>query len=741
MLDMQKGDTITFDPSVFPPEAPVTIAITSGLPQIIQGNLTIDASDAGVILDGSNATGEWQAGLEIVSSNRNTIRGLQVSNFSGPGIAIAGDAENNIIGGDRSIGAGPFGQANLLSNNDNGVVLSTPGTSLNMITGNLIGTDAEGVEGLGNRLGVSITEGAHSNTIGPDNLIAHNSEHGILISNPETVRNTITRNSIHDNLWTDVALWESGNTELAAPMFFDLDLKAGTLTGATCANCTVEIFSDKSDDGAMYEGEAIADRMGVFIFDKGSPFMGPHLTATVTDLDGNTSQFSRPISGIAEILVLQQGNGSPKSILRLKESRELPDNRMGIDYRASHMYPLNWDYPVTQLNATGVKRVDMGLYEIEPPIDWSTGPEMAIPAGADDFIDGLVQHGIQMNLGLHFWDKEGHALGEEIAAPRFQTEGQIQDFADFVRFVVRHFKGRISYYTIWSEPDYCGSGGIKCILPQDYIEMVRRVIPVIREEDPEAKIISAPYVLFFAREDMFTLLRSDVVKQFDIISWHAFYDMTPGHEFFGDYYYEYPAIVQDIKQTASAHGFTGEYWGTDLSWDSYEGAICNTLECRLHTEHPWDILKTNLQAAKYYARVIVMELGLNLVVGLDGFTDEISRFWSYPTMVHLNTVMAGNKPIEIPVEIESDSANITSYGFSLPNGDRLFAVWNDGIAVDYDPGIPATLTFPGTSAEKVIAVDVLHGFEQELITETENGYLVISNFLIKDYPIILRLIE
>jgi hypothetical protein len=68
-------------------------------------------------------------------------------------------------------------------------------------------------------------------------------------------------------------------------------------------------------------------------------------------------------------------------------------------------------------------------------------------------------------------------------------------------------------------------------------------------------------------------------------------------------------------------------------------------------------------------------------------------------------------------------------------------VWTDGVAVDDDPGVPATITFPGTSAEQVIGIDVLHGFEQGLIIEMENGNLVIRELLVKDYPIILRLID
>jgi len=101
--------------------------------------------------------------------------------------------------------------------------------------------------------------------------------------------------------------------------------------------------------------------------------------------------------------------------------------------------------------------------------------------------------------------------------------------------------------------------------------------------------------------------------------------------------------------------------------------------------------------------------------------------------------MAGASPITVPVEIESEATNIASYGFSLPNGETLFALWNDDAAVDDDPGVSTTLSFPNISATNVVAIDVLHGYEQEMIVEIENGSLVIRNLLITDYPIILRL--
>ncbi|MFC2031489.1 hypothetical protein ACFLWA_12285, partial [Chloroflexota bacterium] len=88
----------------------MTIALASELPHIHASNVTISASNAGVILDCAGVPGDWVGGLQIVGSNGNTVQGLHIANASGPGIAISGDATGNLIGGDRGTGAGPYGQ-------------------------------------------------------------------------------------------------------------------------------------------------------------------------------------------------------------------------------------------------------------------------------------------------------------------------------------------------------------------------------------------------------------------------------------------------------------------------------------------------------------------------------------------------------------------------------------------------------------------------------------------------------
>jgi len=740
LLDAQSGDTITFDPAVFPPSAPATIYLTTSLPLISQGNLKIDASNGGVILDGSNilSTGDWISGLEI-NSDGNIIQGLQIVNFSpAVGIALGGGAQNNIIGGDRSVGSGPLGQGNLVSKVNTGIALFGDGTSFNTITGNLLGTDPTGIEAWGNDgASVDVFEGASRNIIGPDNIIAYN-ECGVQIRHSNSLGNTITQNSIHDNKMGGIYLSGGGNTELPASVILDFDLTAGTVTGFACADCTVEIFSDSSNEGEVYEGQATADSSGFFAFSKGTSFTGPCLTATATDSDGNTSGFSAATSGTHRFTSLQEGNNLPRIRLQPKESGELADNRIGT--HLSHL----WDpsrhtevFPEGVLDASivlelGLKRVRFAISDIDSDrVDWSE-PELSIDPSHDAFITSLADNGITMTYVLSFWDKAYKAGGSEIPIPRFKTEEEIQRYLDFVQFIVHHFKDRIEYYEIWNEPNSILP--IQHIEVEDYINLVERTVPVIRQEYPEAKIVvgGTDYLIQSDSQDyLFSILRSDVMPLVDVVEWHPMYGTSPEYDSCREYYYEYPSIVQEIKDVASAHGFEGEYFADELTWRDLEHVSPEDL--------PWLHAYSETVCAKYLARGIVIHLGMDVAVSQHGhYPDQLQLFC---TIQNLCTVMAGTEAASLPVVIQSEATNIVSYSFRLSNGDRLLALWTDGVAVDDDPGINATLTFPGFSVQKVTGIDVLNGFEQELVTNMEDGNLVIRNLLIRDYPIILRLIR
>ena len=181
LKNAKTGTTIRFSNEVFPKNTPLAIQVLSGLPPLKSGFITIDASDAGVILDGSLLSRNTGTnGLEI-SSDGNIIVGLQIINFPGGGISISNGARENRIGGPGQ------GEGNVIGGNWDGIGISGSGTANNLVIGNFIGTDASGTITNGNLVdGVWIGSGAGDNIIGgrfgtEGNLISGNSSSGIVL--------------------------------------------------------------------------------------------------------------------------------------------------------------------------------------------------------------------------------------------------------------------------------------------------------------------------------------------------------------------------------------------------------------------------------------------------------------------------------------------------------------------------------------------------------------------------------
>jgi hypothetical protein len=373
----------------------------------------------------------------------------------------------------------------------------------------------------------------------------------------------------------------------------------------------------------------------------------------------------------------------------------------------------------------GFKRARFAINSLDSDkVDWSK-PEFSIDLSHDDFITRLADNGVTITLVLSFWDKAYVADDGEIPIPRFKTEAEIQRYLDYVRFIVRHFKDRIKYYEIWNEPSI--KDIIQWIEVEDYINLVGRAVPVIRQEYPEAKIVVGGTHSLIDTDSqiyLFNILRSDIMPLVDVVAWHPMYGSSPEYDFHRQYYYQYPAIVQEIKEVASTHGFTGEYVADEIHWSTAD-----------HPEPDWPMY-SETKSVKYLTRSIIRHLATDVTVTQVLVTTK-------PLLVHTNqylcTVLEAAEPASLPIQIQSTVTNTVSYTFSLSDIDHLIALWTDGVAVDADPGVSSTLTIPGFADHEVTDIDVLHGFQQQLIASEEDGDLVIRDLLVKDYPIILRL--
>jgi len=224
---IKQGSTITFDAQVFPASNPSTIFSLSQLPEVSVDGITIDASNAGVILDGSQQ--DSGMGLQIYGSN-SKIMGLQIINFMDQGIKLMGD--NNQFGGNRLNGSAPTGEGNLVSGNwNNGIYM---GGKNNLVLGNLIGTDVSGTKSFANNVGLFVSEFCEDCLIGSS--IAGEG------------------NVISGNSYSNITTWGESVTIQGNILGLDIDGKSAVRTD-TASNILIESGATNTLVGGTEPGE------------------------------------------------------------------------------------------------------------------------------------------------------------------------------------------------------------------------------------------------------------------------------------------------------------------------------------------------------------------------------------------------------------------------------------------------------------------------------------------------------
>ncbi|HSH78974.1 MAG TPA: hypothetical protein VLA19_10630 [Herpetosiphonaceae bacterium] len=292
-------------------------------------------------------SGNQGEGIEIshnITTRNNTVAG----NFIGTDLTGKNSAPDvtfnhgfGISLEDRVTG-NTIGPGNVIANNRKGGVYvsgildnPTPGlvggqaaepqqvdaASGDRIVGNRIGLDVDGAPA-GNGFGDEQVERGDGiwlntntrNTIIEENIIGHNAGAGVRIVGFNTDFNRVSRNSFRSNggLAIDIApagpngtsacTGQGPNQCIQAPVLTTAE--AGRVAGTACANCTVELYL--SAQGADAEGEefvlavtAGADGRWEAALPSSAANRVP--TATATDAQGNTSEFSLSSNGSSTI--------------------------------------------------------------------------------------------------------------------------------------------------------------------------------------------------------------------------------------------------------------------------------------------------------------------------------------------------------------------------------------------------------------------------------------------------------
>ncbi len=284
-------------------------------------NVIFNNRIAGIV---SNALGLTVQGNYIGTNISGTVRPE-----SGGGVGIT-------LGGSATIGGTASGAGNVISCSGLGVRIFGGEVT---VQGNFFGTAADGETALGNQAALSIENDAVATiggtATGAGNVIAYSTLAGITVKN--TAHAAIRRNAIFSNgndpttighlgidlngdevTPNDPGDADSGPNNLqnfpvieSAAASAGMVQITGTLNSLASTTYALEFFSNEHINPLGYgegknflgTGNATTNASGVASFDVSFPVGAgaPHVTATATDPDGNTSEFSAALGQLLNI--------------------------------------------------------------------------------------------------------------------------------------------------------------------------------------------------------------------------------------------------------------------------------------------------------------------------------------------------------------------------------------------------------------------------------------------------------
>lgn len=314
----------------------------SGMNRLANGESGIWVQDSDDNIVGGSESGArnifsgnaWSGVVLIGDSKRNKVRGNYIGVGADGATPLGGLAGVYMLqsASDNTVGGTNAAERNVISGHNNGVVLRK-GAHANRVLGNFIGTDVKGTNSVPNGNGVLIERGASTdpcpfdNIIGPNNTISGNTDCGVLVRDPLSANNSILSNSIYSNGGLGIDLGGDGVTandvndtdtgpnslqnhpSLSSVQFASGSVSiSGALNSIANTEFTLQFFSNQLADPTGYgEGQKLLGTETVVTNGSGDAsfdvtysigtYAGQVITATATDPDGNTSEFSKAIGG------------------------------------------------------------------------------------------------------------------------------------------------------------------------------------------------------------------------------------------------------------------------------------------------------------------------------------------------------------------------------------------------------------------------------------------------------------
>jgi hypothetical protein len=329
---------------------------------------------------------------------------------------------------------------------------------------------------------------------------------------------------------------------------------------------------------------------------------------------------------------------------------------------------------------------------------------------------------------------------------------------EYYRFLVRHFRDRVQYFEIFNEFYNQDSYGKGIQGPADeeasrYVELALPAAKIIREEAPTAKIVmGGPCPL--ASDWILACLRKGMAPYVDVLSWHPYSFPNDTDDDYAPEELDRPRSPW-APEDVSTYADSVMYLRTEAAKLGFRGSLIAN-EAGAYAIHA--NRTSQLIAAKYLARSAVLHASLGIPMLWNETTSLLRPSWqpfwnpavpdlkpaySYYVLRTLCTLLDGAKPEAITVQTEAAIDKLEAYGFALPGNAKLVAVWirekSRKNRFDDYAGVTTSVLITAGSPSAVVGVDLLNGREQDLSFSAAGGRVIVSDLVIKDYPLFVRL--
>lgn len=138
-----------------------------------------------------------------------------------------------------------------------------------------------------------------------------------------------------------------------------------------------------------------------------------------------------------------------------------------------------------------------------------------------------------------------------------KTQPDLEEWSEFVTFLVTNFKDYVKYWQIWNEPD--SPTYLTPHNPETYIPILSTAYDAIKATDPEAKVVTAGLASpnkYFAKR-----IYEGALDKFDIFAFHAYYCQT---YFANGNVDSFETKMEQLKATINSFKPGQEVWLTEI---------------------------------------------------------------------------------------------------------------------------------------------------------------------------------